>query len=349
MTKISEVKEYYGKTLQQSSDLKTNACCTIKVYPDHIKQAMSQIHDEVHNRYYGCGLTIPTELSGMKVLDLGSGAGRDCFILSKLVGQEGEVVGVDMTKEQLDVANKHIDFHTQTFGYTKPNTRFIEGDIAKLNECDLQDNYFDAIVSNCVINLCEDKAAVLDEAYRVLKEGGELYFSDVYSDRRISEELKNDKVLWGECLSGALYWNDFLSLAKRSGFADPRMVEVEDITIESKEVEKLIGDIRFFSVTYRLFKIPKLEEECEDFGQSVVYKGTLPESPELFVLDDHHSISEGVDFKVCGNTYLMLNRSRYKKHFEFKGNFLNHLGIFEGCGGKAPFNSDNLTTAVNCC
>lgn len=349
MTKISEVQEYYGKTLQQSSDLKTNACCTIKVYPDHIKGAMSLIHDEVHNHYYGCGLTIPTELTGTKVLDLGSGAGRDCYILSKLVGPEGEVVGVDMTKEQLNIANNHIDFHTKAFGYTEPNTRFIEGDIAKLNECDLQDNYFDAIVSNCVINLCEDKQAVLDEAYRVLKEGGELYFSDVYSDRRISEELKNDKVLWGECLSGALYWNDFLSLAKKSGFADPRMVEVEDITIESTEVEKLVGDIKFFSVTYRLFKLPKLEEECEDFGQSVVYKGTLPESPEKFVLDDNHSITKGEEFKVCGNTYLMLNETRYKRHFDFTGDFSNHLGIFEGCGGKAPFDSDNITTGSSCC
>jgi arsenite methyltransferase len=351
MNKTTEVQEYYGKTLQQSSDLKTNACCTIKVYPDHIKEAMSLIHDEVHNRYYGCGLTIPTELEGTKVLDLGSGAGRDCYILSKLVGQDGEVVGVDMTKEQLDVANNHIDYHTKAFGFTEPNTRFIEGDIAKLDDCKLEDNYFDAIVSNCVINLCEDKEAVLKEAYRVLKEGGELYFSDVYSDRRISEELKNDKVLWGECLSGALYWNDFLNLAKKTGFADPRMVEVEDITIESKEVEELVADIKFYSITYRLFKLPALEPECEDFGQSVVYKGTLPESPEQFFLDDHHNIKMGEEFKVCGNTYLMLNETRYKKHFDFKGDFSNHLGIFENCGGLAPFNSENKKSdsATSCC
>ncbi|MBT7609491.1 MAG: methyltransferase domain-containing protein [Bacteriovoracaceae bacterium] len=349
MSKNLEVQEYYGKTLQQSSDLKTNACCTIKVYPDHIKDAMSLIHNEVHNRYYGCGLTIPAELKGTKVLDLGSGAGRDCFILSKLVGQEGEVVGVDITKEQLKVANVHIDFHTKAFGYSKPNTRFIQGDIAKLDECDLKDDYFDAIVSNCVINLCEDKEAVLKEAYRVLKEGGELYFSDVYSDRRISEELKDDKVLWGECLSGALYWNDFLNLAKQTGFADPRMVEVEDITIESKEVEELVGDIKFYSVTYRLFKLPELETECEDFGQSVIYKGTLKESPDQFVLDDHHIIKKNQEFKVCGNTYLMLNQTRYKKHFEFKGDFSKHLGIFEGCGGEAPFNSQNKKSGTSCC
>ena len=350
MNKTTEVQEYYGKTLQQSSDLKTNACCTVQTYPQHIKDAMSLIHDEVHNRYYGCGLTIPTVLENTKVLDLGSGAGRDCYILSKLVGESGEVVGVDMTKEQLDVANKHIDFHTKAFNYKKPNIRFIDGDIAKLNECDLKDNYFDVIVSNCVINLCEDKEAVLKEAYRVLKEGGELYFSDVYSDRRISEELKNDKVLWGECLSGALYWNDFLTLAKKAGFNDPRLVEVEDITIESKEVEELVGDIKFYSVTYRLFKLPNLEPACEDYGQSVTYKGTIEDTPDQFILDDHHIINKGEEFKVCGNSYSMLKDSRFSKHFEFSGDTSNHLGIFEGCGGEAPFNSQNKKSGgTSCC
>lgn len=349
MSKTTEVQEYYGKTLQQSSDLKTNACCTVQVYPQHIKDTMAKIHDEVMSKYYGCGLTIPTTLENTKVLDLGSGSGRDCYILSKLVGEQGEVVGVDMTKEQLDVANRHIDYHTEAFGYSQPNIRFIEGDIAKLDQCDLKDNYFDVIVSNCVINLCEDKEAVLREAYRVLKEGGELYFSDVYSDRRISQELQDDKVLWGECLSGALYWNDFINMAKKVGFNDPRMVEVEDITIENEDVQKVVGDIKFYSVTYRLFKLPKLEPACEEFGQTVTYKGTIPEMPETFILDDHHMIKKGEKFKVCGNSYSMLHDTRLAPHFDFEGDFSTHYGIFEGCGGEAPFNSDNRKSGCGCC
>jgi ubiquinone/menaquinone biosynthesis C-methylase UbiE len=342
-----EVKEYYGKTLQYSDDLKTNACCTGDVYPQYVKDAMKLIHDEVMSKYYGCGLTIPTTLKGKKVLDLGSGAGRDCYLLSYLVGEKGEVVGVDMTDEQLEVANRHIDYHTEKFGYKESNTRFIKGDIEKLNELNLEDNYFDVIISNCVINLATDKEAVLKEVYRVLKPGGEMYFSDVYSDRRVPAELVKDPVLYGECLSGALYWNDFLNLSKKTGFNDPRNVESEVITIENKELQEKCGDIKFYSVTYRLFKIDQLESDCEDYGQSVVYKGTIEESPEEFRLDDHHLIKKGVDFKVCGNTYHMLHSTRFQEHFEFKGNMNTHLGIFEGCGGAIPF--DETSTKGSCC
>jgi arsenite methyltransferase len=106
-----------------------------------------------------------------------------------------------------------------------------------------------------VINLSPDKDAVLREAFRVLKPGGELYFSDVYSDRRVPKDLVENSVLYGECLSGALYWNDFLNIAKRCGFTDPRVVEDSRITISNKQIENLIGHINFYSATYRLFKI----------------------------------------------------------------------------------------------
>lgn len=349
-----DVKDYYGKVLQHSDDLKTNACCTDSNMPRHIKDALSQVHDEVMARYYGCGLIAPSLLEGTRILDLGSGSGRDCYVLSQWVGEKGSVLGVDMTEEQLNIAQKHIDYHTKKFGYAKPNTEFKLGYIERLNELDLPDDSVDIIVSNCVINLSPDKEAVMREAYRLLKPGGELYFSDVYADRRVPNELVNDPELYGECLSGALYWNDFINLAKTAGFNDPRLVEDSVITIDNESVEEKIGHINFFSATYRLFKIPELEPECEDYGQAVIYQGTIPNHPKVFWLDKHHAIQKGKVFPVCGNTWRMLHDTRFKDHFEFIGNWDTHYGIFDGCGTSLPFDLwavDDSTgdTGGGCC
>lgn len=348
--KHEEVKMYYGKELSSSSDLKTNACCTMEEPPEYIKEALRNIHDEVLDKYYGCGLVIPTELKGLRVLDLGSGSGRDCYILSQLVGQEGEVIGVDMTDEQLKVADKHIEYHTNQFGYDYANVKFLKGNIEELEKLNLEPNSFDLIISNCVINLALNKEKVLQDVYNLLVPGGEMYFSDVYSNRRISKELQEDATLWGECLSGALYWNDFLRIAKKAGFIDPRSVKNNLITIENKDIRRKCGDLQFFSVTYRLWKINELEDACEDFGQAVAYKGTIENNESSFDLDDHHNFPKNKIIPVCGNTYLMLQATRFKSHFDFYGNWNIHYGIFEGCGGEMPFTigNDNSDQA-SCC
>ena len=343
-----DVQDYYGKQLHSSADLQTNACCD-QAPPEHLKPLLAQLHDEVVSRYYGCGLVAPEQLEGMRILDLGSGSGRDAYLLSALVGEHGEVVGVDMTDEQLAVANRHLDYHRDAFGYANSNVHFLKGYIEELDQLDLQDGYFDIVISNCVINLSTDKAKVISDVKRLLKPGGEFFFSDVYADRRIPASLTKDPVLYGECLSGALYWNDFINLGKRCGFADPRLVESRPLTIENPTIEKTLGNIRFYSATYRLFNIDSLEPACEDYGQAVVYKGTLTNSPHRFALDDHHWIEAGKVFPVCGNTWLMLEKSRFAAHFDFIGNFDTHYGIFEGCGLNVPFEDNQEGSAASCC
>ena len=345
----SDVMEYYGEELKSSEDLKTDACCTPVKPPKHIRECLSLIADEVMNKYYGCGLTIPTAIKGLRILDLGSGSGRDCFIASKLVGESGYVVGIDMTDSQLDVANRYIDYHTEQFSYSRANVEFLKANIEELDKLDLEKESFDLIISNCVINLAVNKKKVFRDVFQLLKPGGEMYFSDVYADRRIPQNLQENKLLWGECLSGALYWNDFLNYAKDAGFTDPRSVENRPIVINNEELGELVSDIGFHSVTYRLMKIEGLEGDCEDYGQAVMYMGGIEEEPEGFKLDDHHYFPKGKVIPVCGNTYKMLEDTRFKSFFQFYGSWDTHFGIFEGCGGKMPFSDSESTDIEACC
>lgn len=334
---IENSRDYYGKVLGGSDDLKTDACCTVEAPPPEVLSAMRNVHEEVRARYYGCGLVAPQAIEGCHILDLGSGSGQDAYILAQLVGEHGSVTGVDTTPEQLAVAREHEEWHRERFGYAKSNVSFIEGDIEKLGDLDLPAGQFDVIVSNCVINLVADKRAVFEAAHRLLKPGGEIYFSDVYSERRVPEELRSDPVLHGECLSGALYWGDFTALARRAGFADPRLVTSRPLAINDPAVAAKLDGIRFHSATYRLFKLDGLEDQCEDYGQAVRYRGTVAGQERVFELDGHHHIETGRMFPICGNSWKMLADTRFAEHFEFFGDFSTHYGVFPDCGISVPF------------
>ncbi len=207
------MSDYYGKQLKSTADLQTSACCTSAApLPPHIQECLANIHDDVLSKYYGCGLGLPSyDLTGAHILDLGCGVGRDVYIASQLVGPTGKVVGVDMTAEQLQVAKSTQEYHATKFGFN--NVEFLQGTLEKLDQVKgLEMGSFDVIISNCVLNLCTNKKAVLQHCLALLKEGGELHFSDVYASRRIPAKLQRDPMLWGECLSGALYWNDFQNM-----------------------------------------------------------------------------------------------------------------------------------------
>jgi arsenite methyltransferase len=339
------VRDYYGTQLAGTLDLKTSACCDASAVPSWLTPMLGRIHPAVLARYYGCGMVCPPLLEGAKVLDLGCGSGRDVYLLAQLVGASGQVIGVDMTEEQLAVAQDHRDHHAEQFGFA--NVSFELGDIERLDELGLQPESFDVIISNCVINLSSDKEAVLRGAHRLLKGGGELYFADVYADRRVPSGPAEDPLLYGECLGGALYWNDFLRTAAGAGFTDPRLVEDRPIAINDSELAARAGNIGFHSATYRLFKLTGLETACEDYGQAVTYRGTVPACPDRFLLDKHHAFETGRTVAACGNTWRMLKETRFEPHFDFIGDFSRHYGIFEGCGVSIPFGGEE--PSPSCC
>ncbi|MEL6186558.1 MAG: methyltransferase domain-containing protein, partial [Myxococcota bacterium] len=155
------VSEYYGKILGKSEDLKTSACCVAESPPAWLRKPLSNIHDEVAGRFYGCGFPIAEAVKGASVLDLGCGTGRDVYLFSQLVGPTGFVHGVDMTKEQLEVAERTKSWHMERFGYAEPNVAFHEGYIEELKG--VEDGTIDLVVSNCVLNLSPRKDLVLKE------------------------------------------------------------------------------------------------------------------------------------------------------------------------------------------
>lgn len=340
------VRQYYGETLQSSADLRTSACCTASAMPKSLREILPLLHTEVKDRFYGCGSPISPLLEDATVLDLGCGAGRDVYLLSKLVGESGFVIGVDMTPQQLEVAQRHREFHARAFGYAHSNVEFLQGDLGDLAALGVALASVDVIVSNCVLNLVTDKPRAFAAALAALKPGGEMYFSDVFCDRRLPADLLSDPQLVGECLAGALYVEDFRRLLQRLGVTDARVVARSPIELKDPRIESRIGFARFESITWRLFKLD-LEDRCEDYGEVATYLGSIGGQPHRFALDDHHQFETGRPLRVCSNTAEMLTHSRYAPHFRVDGDRLRHFGLFD-CQPEAV-GADAADCGSGCC
>ena len=323
-----EVREYYGRTLSSSDDLLTDAPhCEAVPPPKYVLDVMPLIADEIIARFYGCGSPIPPALEGATVLDLGCGTGRDVYVLSKLVGETGRVIGVDMTPEQLEVAQRYQQEQAERFGFAKSNVEFRLGYIEDLAAVGIEDESIDLVVSNCVVNLSPFKQMVMDEVYRVLKPGGELYFSDVYASRRLPEELRDDPILHSECLGGATYAEDFRQLMRAAGW--PHFVWTVDdpMSVGDLAIETRVGFTSFRSRTIRAIKCEGLEETEEDYGQHATYLGGMPEMPRYFDFDSELRFVKNKPRAISGNTARMLQASRYGKYFEVSKPRL-HRGAF---------------------
>ncbi len=201
---------------------------------------LAHIPNEVLDVSYGCGN--PAALADIKrgetIVDLGAGGGIDCFIAAKKLGEGGKVIGIDMTNEMVEKATVSAKKVAHVLGYN--NVEFRKGNIMELP---VEDNSADLVISNCVINLTEDKTKVLDEIYRILKPGGRFIISDIVSNKPVPGYLKRDKEMWNACLSGALTDKKFKEVAESAGFPHTQLTK----NYLYKEVEY----IQFYSITMK--------------------------------------------------------------------------------------------------
>lgn len=286
------VKEYYSKAAE---DPRGNLCCPTS-YPE---EDTSHIPSEVMERFYGCGS--PVSIAGINegetILDLGSGAGIDCFIAAKKTGPTGNIFGIDMTDEMLRVANASKSAVADNLGYD--NVEFKKG---YLEEIPVEDKSVDLVTSNCVINLSPDKRRVFAEMKRVLSDHGRIVVSDIVSEREIPGGLKKNEELLGECIVGALTESQFLSYLEQSGFYG--------IEVLGKTYWKTVENIDFYSVTVRGYKFEKTAG-CVFIGQHAVYNG-----PYKVIIDEEgHVFPRKQAVEVCTDTAKKLSEAPYKGAF----------------------------------
>ena len=208
------IKDVYTQTAQQgdSCGFGGRTCgCSTKISQDigYTRKELDELADA--NLGLGCGnpISLGEIKPGQIILDLGSGAGLDCFLAAKKVGPTGMIIGVDMTPEMIKKATENA----KKYGYE--NVEFRQGEIEKLP---VESNSIDVIISNCVLSITSDKEQAFKEAFRVLKPGGQMYVSDIVLLKALSEEQRNDKRLRGTCVLGALLKNDYLEIVRNAGF-----------------------------------------------------------------------------------------------------------------------------------
>lgn len=216
------VQERYGAiaTGAGESCCGTDGCCdpAISLYDVSVADTLPA---EVTDIALGCGdpVTIASLQPGEWVLDLGSGGGIDCFLAARQVGESGYVIGVDMTPAMLQRAN------ASKARMEVANVEFRRGHIENLP---VVSNSIDVIMSNCVINLSPDKAAVFREAFRALKPGGRIAVSDIVTEGAFSDDLRADTARWAECVTGAIGTDAYLDLVREAGFTDVQIVDKRD-------------------------------------------------------------------------------------------------------------------------
>ena len=328
----SAVRERYSAAAQTRVDA---LCCPV----EYDQNLLAAIPKEVLERDYGCGDPSKYLRCGETVLDLGSGAGKICFLAAQVVGPQGRVIGVDMNDDMLELARKHQPAVASKIGYS--NVEFRKGRIqdlaldlerldaelrtqpiqsaesylaAELRADELRvrqplvaSDSIDCVISNCVLNLVEPKSKqqLFREIFRVLKKGGRAVISDIVSDEPVSEDMQNDPELWSGCISGALTEEGFLSAFAEAGFYGIRILKLDTTPWQT------VHGIDFRAITVEAFK--GKQGACFEHNQAVIYKGPFKDVLD----DDNHRLERGKRYAVCDKTYDLFKKAPYREFFEF--------------------------------
>jgi SAM-dependent methyltransferase len=235
------VKEKYGEIAKHSDPGKQPSCCAPSGCCDTIDYSvfsddysLIEGYDPEADLGLGCG--IPTEFAdirpGDSILDLGSGAGNDCFVARAIVGEQGRVTGVDFTDAMIEKASANA----RKLGFS--NVEFIKGDIEDLP---FPDSSFNVVISNCVLNLVPDKNKAFREIYRVLKPGGHFSVSDVVLSGDLPEGLRNDAEMYAGCVSGASQKEEYIKIISEAGFENILVNKEKQIIIPNAILLKYIS------------------------------------------------------------------------------------------------------------
>lgn len=331
----SEVKDRYAKGSQA---VEPALCCPIA---DYNKDYLKVLPAEIVERDYGCGDPSKYVNRGDVAIDLGSGAGKICYIMSQIVGESGSVIGVDFNPPMLELAKKYQAEIAQKIGFDnvqfvmakiqdmkldmeKVSSRLQANPVTNLDEQEafeafcttlrqsdplIADETADVVVSNCVLNLVkpQDKQQLFDEIYRVLKDGGRAVISDIVCDEPPTDAIRNDPHLWSGCIAGAFLENEFLEMFEDAGF--------HGVEILGRQVEpwQTIDGIEFRSMTVRAWK--RKEAPCLDRKQAVVYQGPWKQVSD----EDGHVYLRGERMAVCEETFNILTDPKGPYAGQFDG------------------------------
>ena len=320
------VRERYAAASQA---VENALCCPVEYDPQFLKILPAEIIE----RDYGCGDPSKFVKAGETVLDLGSGAGKICYIAAQIVGANGSVIGVDTNPEMLALAEKYQAEMAAKIGYA--NTEFRYGQIQDLKlNLQLVDEYLeknpiktaedfaayenftanvkrekplvaddsiDVILSNCVLNLVkpELKEQMFSEMFRVLKRGGRVAVSDIVADEDVPAHLQNNAELWSGCISGAFREDAFTEAFERAGFYGIEIVKRDE------KPWRVVEGIEFRSVTVTAYK--GKQGACFERNQAVIYKGPWKKVFD----DDGHVLERGQRMAVCDKTFQIYSKEPY--------------------------------------